>query len=336
MVKEPLVSANMITYNHESYIAQAIKGVLQQETSFPFELVLGEDCSTDGTREIVFDYQRKYPDIIRVITSDKNVGIHKNGIRAEKACRGKYIAYCEGDDYWHHPQKLQKQVDYLESHPEYGLVHSDVDVNYVYKCKKCCSINRSMNINYDNFENEKDIFILSLNRKYKIQTSTVCVRKKLINDVVNSDPIFRHNRFLMGDLPRWLEISRITKFKYIDENLATYNVLPESASRSENLHKQNRFYLSILDVIFYFANKYNCTEKLDKAMIARYKNKILAYSYDCRDIELAKEVKKMDLALTLKQYLLYYGTVSRLMNITLLPFVKGKRFINRIRKGGGF
>ena len=122
---KPLVSALMVTYNHELYIAQAIEGVLQQETDFPFELVIGEDCSTDGTRKIVFNYQKKHPDIIRVITSDKNVGGRKNFFRTVKACRGKYLAFCEGDDYWHHSQKLQKQVDYMEAHPEVGLVHSD-------------------------------------------------------------------------------------------------------------------------------------------------------------------------------------------------------------------
>ena len=84
----PLVSVKMITYNHAPFIAQAIEGVLQQKTNFPFELIIGEDCSTDGTREIVFEYQKKYPDIIRVITSDKNVGAKKNGIRTMKAVSG--------------------------------------------------------------------------------------------------------------------------------------------------------------------------------------------------------------------------------------------------------
>ena len=83
-VKEPLVSVKMITYNHASYIGQAIEGVVGQKTTFPFELVIGEDCSTDGTREIVFEYQKKFPDIIRVITSDKNVGGKKNSRRVTK------------------------------------------------------------------------------------------------------------------------------------------------------------------------------------------------------------------------------------------------------------
>lgn len=124
----PLISVKMITYNHARYISQAIECVLAQKTVFPFELVIGEDCSTDGTREIVFDYARRYPELIRVITTDQNVGMQKNSNRTSDACQGKYIAYCEGDDYWHHPEKLQKQVAYLESHPECGLVCSDYDV----------------------------------------------------------------------------------------------------------------------------------------------------------------------------------------------------------------
>ena len=125
---EPLVSVKMITYNHAPYIARAIEGVLQQKTNFPFELVIGEDCSTDGTREIVFEYQRKYPKLIRVVASEKNLGAAANSRQTTKVCRGKYLAFCEGDDFWHDPSKLQKQVDYLESHPECGLVYSSYDV----------------------------------------------------------------------------------------------------------------------------------------------------------------------------------------------------------------
>lgn len=129
--KNPVVSVKMITYNHRPYVANAIEGVLRQQSSYPFELVIGEDCSTDGTRDIVLHYQKEYPTHVRVITSDSNVGMVRNGFRTEWACRGKYIAWCEGDDYWHHPLKLQKQVDYLESHPEVGLVHSGADTYYV-------------------------------------------------------------------------------------------------------------------------------------------------------------------------------------------------------------
>lgn len=124
----PLVSVHIITYNQESYVARAIEGALQQQTDFAVEIVVGEDCSKDGTRDIVFRYQREHPERVRVLTSDRNVGAFENSDRVLKACRGKYIAICDGDDYWTDPRKLQKQVDFLEAHPEYAMCCHDVDV----------------------------------------------------------------------------------------------------------------------------------------------------------------------------------------------------------------
>lgn len=118
---EPLVSVVTITYNHERYIAKCIEGVLMQRVAFPMEFIIGEDCSTDGTRAICEEYARKYPELIKLITSDSNIGYNPNELRAMKAARGKYIAYCEGDDFWTDPLKLQKQVDFMESHPDYSV-----------------------------------------------------------------------------------------------------------------------------------------------------------------------------------------------------------------------
>ena len=172
--KTPLVSVHMITYNHEPYIAEAIEGVLMQETDFPIELIIGEDCSTDRTAEIVIEYQKKHPDIIRIITSDKNVGAHKNGWRAEKACRGKYVAYCEGDDFWIHPKKLQMQVDYLEAHPECGLVDSDYRV-VDQKGKIMCE---SINAQYARNQNlTEDAFSQILMAERGVGTLSVCARR---------------------------------------------------------------------------------------------------------------------------------------------------------------
>ena len=116
-VPKPLVSIRTSTYQHGPYIKECIEGVLSQKTDFPFEYIIGEDFSTDGTREIVFEYAKKYPDIIRVITADFNVGMKANGRRCYRAMRGEYQAVCEGDDYWTDPLKLQKQVDLLEGKP---------------------------------------------------------------------------------------------------------------------------------------------------------------------------------------------------------------------------
>ena len=114
------VSVAMITYNHERFIVQALESVFMQETDFLVELVIGEDCSTDGTRAIVCEYADRYPGRIRLLLPERNQGMIANYIATLNACRGQYIAFLEGDDYWTDPRKLQKQVDYLENHPDYS------------------------------------------------------------------------------------------------------------------------------------------------------------------------------------------------------------------------
>lgn len=113
-VLEPMVTVRTSTYQHCSFIKDCIEGVLMQETDFPIEFIIGEDFSTDGTREIVLEYAEKYPEIIRVFTADYNVGSKANGLRCIRSARGKYMALCEGDDYWTDPLKLQKQIEYME------------------------------------------------------------------------------------------------------------------------------------------------------------------------------------------------------------------------------
>jgi glycosyltransferase involved in cell wall biosynthesis len=122
------VSVLMITYNHERYIAQAIESVLMQKTSFPCELVIGEDCSTDGTRRIVVPYQQNHPDRVRVLLHERNLGSKANLDATLRACRGQYVAVLEGDDYWTCPQKLQIQADFLDEHPDYSICFHKVEV----------------------------------------------------------------------------------------------------------------------------------------------------------------------------------------------------------------
>lgn len=119
------VSIAMITYNHERFIAQAIESVLMQEANFDFELVIGEDCSTDRTREIVAEYQRSYPNKIRLLSLEDNLGPNKNLARTLNACRGEYVAILEGDDYWISKRKLHSQVSLLEQNADFAMCFTD-------------------------------------------------------------------------------------------------------------------------------------------------------------------------------------------------------------------
>lgn len=117
----PKVSVFTTTYNHEPFIAQAIESVLMQVVDFEVEYLIGEDCSTDRTRQIVMDYQARAPDRIRLLLREKNLGGRRNFADTFRACRGEYVAILEGDDFWTSAHKLQRQVDFMEAHADCAI-----------------------------------------------------------------------------------------------------------------------------------------------------------------------------------------------------------------------
>ncbi|UJH92522.1 glycosyltransferase [Antarcticibacterium sp. 1MA-6-2] len=126
VIEKPLISVSVVTYQHVNYIRECLNGILMQQTLFSFEILLGDDESTDGTREICIEYAKRYPDKIRLFLHHRENNIEINGEPSGRfnfmynlfSARGKYIALCDGDDYWFDPLKLQKQVEYLQSQPE--------------------------------------------------------------------------------------------------------------------------------------------------------------------------------------------------------------------------
>ena len=124
-----LVTVTCIAYNHEATIAQALDGFVMQQADFPFQVLVGDDCSTDGTAAIVREYAERHPDIIKPVIREHNLGAQRNLIDLCERAGSTYIAFCEGDDYWTDPLKLQKQVDYMEAHPELRSCFHDVRVS---------------------------------------------------------------------------------------------------------------------------------------------------------------------------------------------------------------
>lgn len=136
-MEKPLVSIWCITYNHAPYIRDAIEGFLMQKTTFPFEIVIHDDASTDGTTEILKEYEEKYPDLFNIIYEEENTYNRKDKGRMyyeikKKYLKGKYVALCEGDDYWTNPNKLQMQIDYMEANAECMMTaHNAEMIHYV-------------------------------------------------------------------------------------------------------------------------------------------------------------------------------------------------------------
>ena len=326
---EPLVSVSMITYNHAPFIAQAIEGVLQQKTTFPFELVIGEDCSTDGTREIVFEYQKMHPKIIRVITMDKNVGMKKNGLRTIGACQGKYIAFCEGDDYWHNPQKLQKQADYLETHLACGLVYSSYDVYHVTSRKKILDF-----IKYRKWEMPENLTIVDIveskyGRSRGIMTCTVMLRRNLCEEIIDADPyLHQSDDFLMGDTQLWAEMATKARLRYIPESLATHNITDESATRSPNKEKVLRFGISGAGLQMYLCDKYKLPSHIRFKYQEYQLNCLLRLAFYTKNRELADEVRTKKKTFTLKEWIRYFGAKNTVIHYVYSLFAS---FLNLIR-----
>ena len=124
------VSVTVLAYKHAKYIRKALDTILSQKVNFKYEIIVGDDHSEDGTKEILEEYAERYPDIIRPVINEENLGAARNSYRIKQLCRGQYVANTEGDDYWLNDNKLQMQVDYLDQHPEIsGVAHNYVNVN---------------------------------------------------------------------------------------------------------------------------------------------------------------------------------------------------------------
>jgi glycosyltransferase involved in cell wall biosynthesis len=314
-MKDPLVSARIITYNQAPYIARTIDGVLQQKTNFPVELVIGEDCSTDGTKEIVEEYQKNYSDRIRIITSEANVGMRTNGLRSGNACRGKYIAFCDGDDYWHDPDKLQRQVDYLENHPDCGLVYSSYDVVFSTSRRKISDY-----IKYRRWkmpDNPTVADFINGNRAVSggILTSTIMLRKNIRDRLVESDPdLYQSTRFYRGDTQLWAEMAHLSRIHFISDSLVTYNVLTQSAGRTGNdFVKSSKIQISDADLCLYLDHKYGLPLELVQIHQTNLQNGHLRLAFYTRDAGLAEQTRRKKKSLTWKEWILYQGAKNSLI-----------------------
>lgn len=250
----PLVSVTVATYQHVNYIKKCLDGILMQETDFPYEIVLGEDGSTDGTQEICKKYAEKYPDKIRLFIRNRELSqfvnsdgkiIRFNGIWNRMSSRGKFLAWCEGDDYWVCPLKLQKQFNILNNNDEIGLCYTRATV----------------------FNQQTGLFQSDIALPYKgfnsmilrnpIVALTVMYRKKMYDDYMKDvNPIGKG--WLTGDYPIWLWIAYNSKVHYINESTAVYRYLENSASHSHgNILKQKEFNESIRSIQMYYIDKFN-------------------------------------------------------------------------------
>jgi glycosyltransferase involved in cell wall biosynthesis len=206
------VSVLMLAYNHERFIAQALESILNQQVNFAYEIVIGEDCSADGTRAVLMDFYRRYPDRVVPILRDRNVGAMRNMMETMKHCHGQYLAFLEGDDYWLSVDKLQKQIDFLDSHPG---------------CAICCHRVRLQDEErLENLGDKTEVFPLHDAGTYKLedllkQNFIMTCSMVLRNELIGVLPEW----FLglqLGDWPLCVLVARFGTIELLNEIMAVY------------------------------------------------------------------------------------------------------------------
>lgn len=231
------VSVIVMTYNHANFITQALDSVLMQQVNFKYEILISEDCSTDGTREIVIGYQENFHQKIRLLLSEKN--IHSNAIvvRGINAAQGEYIALLDGDDYWTSPSKLQKQVDFLDNHPECSMCFHNAQVFYEDDTKEPWNWTPE---NQPEFSTLEDIWMGNF-----IATCSTMFRRGLFGKI----PGWYDSFFPITDWPLHILNAEHGKIGYINEVMGAYRYhsggLYSSFEEFKKLEKTLDFYKNI-------------------------------------------------------------------------------------------
>ena len=255
----PIVSICCITYNHAPYIRQCLDSFLSQKTNFPFEIVIHDDCSTDGTKEIIDEYVKKYPSIFVPLFEKENQ--YTKGVRGMFShfvmpiARGKYVALCDGDDYWIDENKLQLQVNFLEKNRNYGLCYTYAKKFYQEKHQF------SKKKHGKRLKTPKDLII----RGDRIPTLTICIRRDLLKEYLKFINTYGNN-WSMGDYPLVLWYSINSKIYCLNRITAVYRVLEKSASHFRTTEEALQFTKTSNDIQKLFCKLFNLKiseEKLD-------------------------------------------------------------------------
>ena len=274
---KPTVSVVMITYGHENYITEAIEGVLMQQCDFDIELIIANDCSPDNTDFFIKKIIKEHPKahLIKYFKHEKNKGMLPNFIWALQQAKAKYIALCEGDDYWIDPLKLQKQVEFLEKNDSYGAVFTDSDFLVQKKNIRIKSIDKKYKLDIPTGNVTNIILYESL---YK--TCTVLFKRP---NFVKFFELISKQRFLLGDKPLWLYLSESMKIGYINHSTCVRRVLISSASNHKSFQENVRFRQSSYKVSLLFANRNNIA--LDKKKYKKmYFKSLIKYAIENRMI----------------------------------------------------
>lgn len=292
----PLVVISCLTFNHEAYIREALEGFVRQQTDFPFVAIVHDDASTDQTAAIIREYANNFPNIILPILEKENQyskrddSLTKIMELALKRTGASYLALCEGDDYWTNPLKLQKQINFLESHSEYSMCFHKVEVKY----EKGVKIKK---IPFQHLE-DRDYSASDIMENWTVPTCSAILRTQTYNKIP------KNQKFQFGDNVLWLTCARDGKIRCLPETMSVYRRQPKGYTSQKSSDLQGRFAQHTIGLIESFPD-----QKLSKVLIAKFNHQwFLWFLYDIKNHFFPKTT--LNFAFKNWKYIKFYNLIN--------------------------
>ena len=277
-----LISVIIPSYNRADTVGQTIDSILAQKVDADVEIVVGDDCSTDNAREVLLKYKEQHQDVIRLLFHEQNMGLGANWATCVKACKGKYICNCDNDDYWHNENKLQIQLDYMESHPE---------------CNICITNHRTLNrttgeIREVHVHLDHSDIQYSMWHSQNFCNATIMYRAEFMKAHLDLDEFIKR-RFTLQDWPAWVILTAHTDINELPESTATWCMETVSITRPDSVEKYAKRLAGDKEVTRYLGELFPDRFPFDELEWELFANRRLcAKAFDVDDFESAKRYGK--------------------------------------------
>lgn len=303
-----------ITYNHECYIEQALNSFLSQKTNFSYEIVVGDDNSMDSTAAIIQRYSQENHDLIKPHFQSENIGMMENFLHTMSRARGKYIAICDGDDYWIDQEKLQTQIDILEGNSAIGLIHTGVKLltersnrSATLKNKKPLELSADFPCEY-----HQQLLINT------ISSCTAVFRKDLFDQFVDKQTMLEMSA---GDYFIWLELATRTQFAFLEKKMGVYRIQRSSVTKPGSALAKKQYLLGAKKIRDFYINKKSIPKALDRLLKINHNRVMLRVAISSQDkaemIQYSTELINLDALTTHKKILVFLS-----VNSIFSPFTK--------------
>lgn len=277
-----LISTIIPSYNRADTVGQTIESILAQVVDADMEIVIGDDCSTDNAREVLEQYRQKYPDIIRLFLREQNMGLGANWAQCVKDCRGEFICNCDNDDYWHNPNKLQLQLDYMHAHPECNILITNHRTH-----NRSTGEIRECKADIDHTDIQMNMW-----GGGHFCNATIMYRADFMKAHLDLDEFIKR-RLSLQDWPAWVILTAYSDIDVLPESTATFGIETVSITRPDSVEKLAKRYIGDKEVCRYlgelFPEKFPFTDEMWDNYAA---GRLCAKAFDVDDFESAKRYGK--------------------------------------------